>query len=186
MKETLKMLQQIIIGYEEGRSDEELIEEYKHTKKANILAYMFKQHYGIIHNTSLLYPILNTDDIASFTLQELDKALLNYDGMVKFNTYFIKCLKNRFRVETKMLLHNKRKAIIDYESIDNYDSIYYDDYFNFDDFVSYNHLTTNQKNVCKLIGDGYTIKEISKILNKSIPFVYKERYKIKKKILNFV
>lgn len=186
MKETLKMMKQIIIGYEGGKDINELIEEYKQTKAPNILAYLFKENYGLIYKTSLLYPILNESDIASFALQELDKCILNYNGTAKFATYFMVCLKNKLRAESEMLLHNNRKALLQYEDILNCNEVYYDDYFDINDFIKSNNLTDNEARYCELLNEGYSIKEIANIVKKSASFIYQENAKIKKKILNLV
>lgn len=185
---TLEMMKSIITGKEEQRTENELIQEYQKTYLPNILAYFYSLHFGIINRTSLLYPILNDDDKASFCLQELDKCLQKFDFEKenKFITYFIKCYRNRLRMETEALMTQKRKANICFDDITNID-IYKDFEINDVDLILENYnLTDSQKKQCKLLHLGYSMSEISKMIGKSISLLYKERTKIQEKILQSV
>lgn len=185
MKETLKMMKQIIVGSERNKDINELIAEYKETKRPNILAYLYCENYGLIYNLSLFYPLINSEDIASYSLQILDKALITYNSDIKFSTYFYTLLKNRLNTEVTYLQRQKRKIITSYINIDDVNTTYTDDYFSIDIFAKDNKLSVNQKRYCELLNKGYNIKDISQIIGKSVQYLYQENKNIKQKILNF-
>lgn len=188
MEETLKMMREILIGKEKGIDEKELINEYKKDLQPNILAYFYSNNFGVIYSTSNLYPILTEEDKASFCLQELDKCLLNFDNNydVKFITYFIRCYKNRLRMETEQLNTQKRKIIINYTPVHEVEEkIYTEDLLQDINILleDYN-LTDLEKLQCKLLNAGYSMKEIGKLLKQATITIYKRNDNIKKKILN--
>ena len=109
MRNTLELMKEIINGKEENIDEINLIKEYQEKLSPNILAYFYCNNFGIISKTALNYPIISNEDKASFCLQELDKALKRYqlNSNAKFITYFIRCFKNRLRMETEQLLTQK-------------------------------------------------------------------------------
>lgn len=194
MEETLKMLKEIITGEEGKVNEKKLIEEYQKGLYPNILAYFFKSNYGIIINTNNNYPLLTDEDKASFCLQELDKCLqsFNLQQNVKFITYFIKCYKNRLRMESEQLLTQKRKILNTYDCIDDLEiSNYNEDIdLDLDSVLNTYNLSNIEKIQCKLLEAGYTVKEIAFKLNVAPITIYKRNEKIKQKIsglsINFV
>lgn len=161
MEETLKMMKQIIVGYEGGKDIEELIVEYKNNYSPNILAYLFQKYYKLIFNTGSLYPLINSDDLASYALQELNNCIISYDKSKNANlsTYFIKCFKNRLQSETQTLNYNYKKAMNNYYSLDelNNNIQYFDDYFDINEFTKEKNLTPLQSKCCRLLSEGYNI-----------------------------
>ena len=192
MEETLKMMESILTGKESKVDERELIKEYKEKLSPNILAYFYSSNYKLICKTNNLYPGILNEDKASFCLQELDKCLqnCNLDLENKFITYFIKCYKNRLRTEIKSLNVQKRKIIFSVDNlslkeIDNYIDARNDKYFENDDDVLNNYnLTTVEKNQCKLLSAGYTLKEISNMFKQAQITAYLRNKQIKEKILN--
>jgi hypothetical protein len=183
MQETLKMMKGILNGKERETNEKELIKQYKDGLLPNILAYFYTSNIGIISRTDALYPVLDSEDKASFCLQELDKSLQNFnlESSNKFITYFIKCYKNRLRMETEQLLTQKRKIALYTEELN-------DEYMNdmqlenIDMILSNYNLNDIEVKQCKLLNAGYTMKEIAKIFKQSTITIYKRNNKIKEKI----
>ena len=182
MYETLKMMRQIITGKEKDTEEKELIKQYKESQNPNILAYFYIKNFGMIQKADLTN-YLSSQDKASFCLQELDKCLYNYnlENDCLFSTYFIKCFKNRLRMEREQLQTLKRKANILIENIYEYsDNLSYtEESFLLDNY----NLTEREKEFCKLKQYGYNIKEISNYFKLSISRVYKINNEIKQKLL---
>lgn len=182
MYETLKMMRQIITGKEKDTDEKELIQQYKENQYPNILAYFYIKNFGMIQNADLT-DYLSLQDKASFCLQELDNCLYNYDlnSDSSFNTYFMKCFKNRLRTEKGHQYTQKRKANILIEDIYEYSNTlsYVEDYFSLDNY----NLTDKEKEFCKLKQYGFNVREIARYFKLSIPRIYKINDKIKQKIL---
>lgn len=186
MRKTLELMKEIISGKEKNIEEINLIDEYQRKLSPNILAYFYCNNFGIISKTALNYPIISNEDKASFCLQELDKALKRYqlNSHAKFITYFIRCFKNRLRMETEQLLTQKRKICL-YTDILEEDTLKYD--FNLADIdliLSNYDLDAEEKEQCKLLQVGYSVKEIARIFKTSAITIYKRNARIKQKILN--
>jgi len=189
MRETLTMMKSIMIGKEKEKSEKELIEEYKNSLCPNILAYFYVNNFGIIYKTSNLYPKLDDEDKASFCLQELDKCLqtFNTELNVKFITYFIQYFRRRLYAEQSLIECNCRKIMLDYDTLDDtVNNYYYDEHFTIDEFAKTYKLTKEEKLYCELYNKGYSTKDISNLVKKSIQLIYKKRKNIMKKIENMV
>ena len=185
MEETLEMMKSILLGKEKETNEKELIALYKRDLCPNILAYFFVANYGLICKTAKLYPKLDNDDKASFCLQELDKCLQLYNVhyKVSFMTYFIKCYTYRLNNELKLLMCDKRKALLDSVEFESLKDIGINDCAdNFDIIYNNYNLTPKEKIHCNLRLAGYTIKEISKLLKISASAVSQQNKKIKQKI----
>jgi len=185
MEETLKMMKSILTGKEKEQDEKELIENYQKELLPNILAYFFTSNIGIIMKANKLYPILDEEDKASFCLQEMDKCLRNYnlENNNKFITYFVKCYKNRLRMETEQLLTQKRKAILNYEELN---EITYNNTYEIEsvDLLLENYtLSKTEKNLCQLLYLGYSPKEIAKKLCYNVATIYHYIHKIQQKII---
>jgi hypothetical protein len=186
MKETLKMMKSILTGKESKANEKEIIEEYKKDLCPNILAYFYSDNFGIIYKTSELYSLLSSEDKASFCLQELDKCLQNYNvnSNAKFITYFIKCYKNRLRVESQLLLYDKRKSIIQYRELDNISEVADLNIEDINLLLRDYNLTESETLQVKLLNYGYKIREIAKLLNITSSAVSQRNQIIKQKILS--
>lgn len=187
MTGTLEMMKQVLNGKEKNLSEIELISLYQKTLSSNLLAYMFVNNYGIITTISKPFVIINDQDKASFCLQELDKALRTFDNnkKVKFTTYFIDLYKARLIQENHSLQYDKRKIMNDVTELDSIVETSYkiDDYFADENNLLDNYnLTEDEKKHCRLLNRGYSIKELSRIFNKSLALIYQRNNKIKKKI----
>ena len=187
MEETLKMMRRIIVGYEKDMSTIQIINKYKHEQLPNLLAYLFVQNYGIIMNISRSYDLIDTQDVASLALQELDKSILIYDETknCSFITFFVACFKNRLRYERQLLLSDIRKANFYSDSIHEIEEKIEDttEYFECFDINNYN-LSENEKKQCKLLLHGFSSKEISEMLKLSKQSICYRNKIIRKKLLN--
>lgn len=96
-----------------GLSDNECVLEYQKDQSPICLATIFVRHYPALRQLSDLYWGLTDEDKASFCLEEVHKALLNYslDRNTKFLTFMYSCVKNRMRTETEALDTDKRREI---------------------------------------------------------------------------
>ena len=192
MYETLKMMRQIVTGKEGNKSEIELIKEYKETLNPSILAYFYTNNFGLILEASNLYKYIDTEDKASFCLQELDKALITYKlkNNNLFMTYFIQCYKNRLRMETQQIMTDKRKVMLyteDYEgSTNEIINKANSELENIDMILDEYNLTNIEKKQCLLLNAGFKIKEIASMLNLSASTIYSRNIKIKEKILNLI
>lgn len=188
MENTLKLMKSILNGKERYTNENELIKEYQEKLSPNILAYFYVNNFGLIVRISKLYPLLSTEDIASFCLQELDKCLQNYNSClnVKFITYFSKCFKNKLRVEIESIQTQKRKSILNYVPLENIIETYTQDIelTNINTILDKYNLNKIERLQCKLLNYGYSIKEIAHILKQASITIYKRNDKIKQKILN--
>ena len=185
MRDTLEMMKLVVIGYEKTLSKIELIREYKKSQAPNILAYMFVDNYGILSNISINYKMLSKQDIASYCLQELDKAMFQFDEnrQCSFITFFCQCFKNRLRCEQELLMTDIRYANYCVENIDEHlmledpSSLLED--FDFTDCS----LSKIERRHCRLLLSGYSVKEISEKLNVTVQSIYNRNKKIGKKLL---
>ncbi len=190
MYETLKMMKSILNGKEGKVNEKELIKEYQEKLSPNILAYFYVNNFGLVLQISKKYPLLLSEDIASFCLQELDLSLQSYDLNCnnKFITYFAKRFKNLLRTKMEELNLQKNKAnILCDEFSDNL--ITNLEIENTDLLLNEYKLNSEEKFHSKLILAGYTIKEIAKLYKITTRKVYymnaKLRQKILKQIVNF-
>ena len=196
MKETLKMMKGIITGKEQELEENELIKEYQNKLSNNILAYFFIDNFGMITLLSDSYPYLDEDDKASFCLQELDKCLRNFNikNKVKFTTYFYTCYKNRLRMEFEQINTQKRKILYFYA--DSTDSYIIDDHYtkktyemdidlidDLDSVLDKYNLNEKEKKICKMLSDGYKVKDISALYELKPVSIYQKISIIRKKIL---
>ena len=188
MKGTLEMLSTIIDPKDLERDLEEIALEYQDTLNPQLLAVTFKRVYKLIFSISSNYLGLTNDDIASYSLFELDKALLTFNELerAKFTTYITTLLKNRFRTETQALNADKRKAIFNsnsYETMveNGFDLVAEDleDLSFLDDLNLNKHL----KQYCHLLIRQYTNKEIAKKLGVSVMTLSNWRRVLREKLI---
>lgn len=92
--------------------------EYRESRDPLILAKLFVSNYGLITREANKFYGLASEDIASFSMEELHNALTSFDtrhiSTSSFMTYFCTCFRNRLRAETQALNYDKRKAMRDY------------------------------------------------------------------------
>lgn len=184
MKETLKMMRSIIVGYEKDKTINELLQEYKDNESPNILAYLYVTNFGVIQKFADKYKMIDTQDIASYSLQELDKAIKQYDfnSDCKFITFFVAYLKNRLRSEQELLMKHVRFANYFNEDLDSLHNIASDFEFDLFDLDDYD-LSEDEKNQCKMLIDGYSVSEIAEAFRLTKMSIYKRNRKIGKKLM---
>jgi DNA-directed RNA polymerase specialized sigma24 family protein len=179
MNNTLKTLSTIIIEAHQQYSLEQLADAYKKDLNPSILASAFSKCFDLTNYVSAQYFGLNSEDIASFSLEVLDLCLQNFTpDNCAFTTYYTTVLKNRFRTETQALSTQKRKVAIYSDSLDvlmedGFDvSDTVDTYLESRDALMENLKSCNlrelEKDYCNLLAVGYNNSEISKILKVSV------------------
>jgi hypothetical protein len=94
-------------------TDEECAQLYKQEENPIYLATMFTRHFAMLTQVSNKYWGVTEEDRASFCLEEVHRALLNFlpNKNARFFTFLHSCLCNRFRAETQALNADKRKTL---------------------------------------------------------------------------
>jgi len=184
MKETLKMMRSIIIGYEKDKTINELLQEYKDNESPNILAYLYVNNFGVIQKFADKYKMIDTQDVASYSLQELDKAIKQYDfnSDCKFITFFVTYLKNRLRSEQELLMKHVRFANYFHEDLDSLHNMASDFEFDLFDLDNYK-LSQDEKQQCKMLIDGYSVSEIAKTFKLTKVSIYNRNKRIGEKLM---
>lgn len=158
----------------------ELSEMYKKNCDAKVLASSFFKVFNLVYNLSGKYTSLLSSDIASWTLQSLDYALLNYSEGCEFTTLFGTVLKNKFKVQVKKENTQKRLAVV--VELNEALEVGIEDVYDLVDLILPKNLTSNEKVYCSYAKLGYTNKMISEIMGVSLSYVYAIRDKLKFKI----
>lgn len=191
MNETLKTLSTIIIPTDKKLSLEEISSRYKASKNPSLLAVAFDKTFKFILHISENYYGLTTEDIASFSLVELDLALQMFeaDNGTKFITYFGTFLKNKFREETQALNTHKRKAVFYSDSYEvlveqGFDIEAEQDYeHEVTDMLQSKDLTDRESKYCELLIEGYANSEIANVLGVSVMTLCNMRKRIRGKLV---
>lgn len=113
MNDTFKNLKSIAEMYEGNKNDLDLIAiEYQKTKDNVLLAVTFCELYQHISLRVNKYFNLTESDKASFALQELETAMLDFrtGKGAKLKTFYTRYLDRRMYAETNMTNHQKRSA----------------------------------------------------------------------------
>ena len=137
-------------------SQEQFISEYQATQDPQILARMFCSNVGLIFTTSKEFFNLSSPDVASFSVEELHRALLVFNlerKQAKFSTYFRICLHNRLRKETQALSCTKRKALDKCLSDDDLDLKVFDDLTHIN-FQLLPNLTDQERRFCAFLSSN--------------------------------
>lgn len=112
MIETYRQLKELA-GLHTGETNvNKLALDYQNTEDTIILSYIFCKHFGLTVTQTDKYFGLTDEDMASFALEELHKALMHYrtDGGAQVTTLYSRFLNNRLRKETIDLTYDKRKS----------------------------------------------------------------------------
>lgn len=187
MEKTLKLLKTIIEKDETTKEDKILIQEYQKSLKPSILACFYERYYKLFISIGNKFVILSSEDKASFILEELDKALQNYNLIenTKFSTYLTTCLKNRFKMEIESLNTHKRKTIYNLISYENMVENGFDIESNVGiSILDIPKLTDKQNLILNLLYKGYSLTDIAKKLNTTTQNIYNIRNKIQKKFIS--
>lgn len=195
MENTLKLFTTLTTPEFESMDLEHLAVAYTKDLNPSVLATAFCKLYKLIISTSSSYFGMTDEDIASFSIEELDKCLQVYDpSKGAFSTIYTIYLKNRFRMETQQLNTYKRKAnlyndsyegMLEVVGIDIEAKPYVDDEAEIlqvlDDFKSL-HLTKRELEYCKLVMQGFKNKEIAEQFNVSVMTLSNLRKRIRQKV----
>ena len=191
MYNTLRMLKPLMTPDALALELEELSEKYKPEKNPIYLAVAYHKVFAFIIRCSKDFFGLSEQDIASFSLQELDKCLQTFDcGQASFFTYYHTVLRNRLRTETQANNTDKRRQNFEVCSLDelleskDFQEMGTEDYYSLSLFeiLPAKHLTTQEIKLCSLIMDGFTMSDIAKMMGISNPRVFHIKNNIHKKV----
>ena len=169
------------------------IQQYKKDEDPMAFSNIFRELYPLSLSVCSKFWNLTENDMASFCLEELHKAIISYDETktnAKFQTYFATCFRNRLRHETQKLSCDKRKANVKSDDFAAYAEIaqgYYEvgiENAEIYDLLEGSNLSEKEQQYCKIIMDTpgkITDKEISKIIGVSSAAVnyMKKRLRVK-------
>lgn len=97
----------------EGENDStEITELYQQTQDPKYLSYIFCNYYRYIRTVADRYFYITEQDKGSYAIEELHKAMLDYDSSkgAKIETLYVAYYERRLRMETQALNTHKRKA----------------------------------------------------------------------------
>lgn len=178
--------------YEGETTDLSLVENYKDiTQKPLILAYVYCTNYRMFYNATVNYFGLGLDDIDSFIVEEIDKALNNFNAErgVKLTTLICTFIKNRLRAETLLLQKASKRPLNNYVDMDSLGEEAYMDNFNelFTlDYLKQLNLSENELEYCKIIlADNHELRdaEIARIMGKTRAGIKYIKNKIRQKLI---
>ena len=180
MNDTLKLLQPFIIESSDDITLETLAGIYKVQPHTRALATGFYKLFRLICKIKDEYWGLDETDVASWSLEILDKCFHTYDGTAKFITYYAKCLRNKLREETEKKNYKKRKCIL--VSINEVVEEGICDVYNLIDMLLPETLTYKEKLYCLLASKGYDNSFIADILGVSRMTISNIRKSLKVKL----
>lgn len=195
MNNTLKLFSTLITPEYQNLSLEELAVVYTEGLNPSVLATAFSKLYNLIHNVSTKYYGLSSEDIASFSVEELDRCLQIYDSNKgAFSTVYTTYLMNRFRKETEALNTQKRRANLLSES---YEALFVDNGIDIPQYPEQDYriamnetmevlsdlgLTTKELKYCELTMMGFKNKEIADMLSVSVMTISNIRKRLREKV----
>jgi len=108
--ENFKELSNLYTG--EDTNLDNLAIEYQQTEDPCLLVHVFCKWFPYTVSQVSKYFYLTEEDKASFVVEELHKAMTDFDVTrgAKIQTLFSRYLNNRLRAETQMMNHHKRRA----------------------------------------------------------------------------
>lgn len=118
MYNTLKNFKQIAILNSEELTPK-LVESYKETQDGTILAKVFVKYFAHFKNVADRYFGLTDEDRASYIVEELHGAMMNYDSNKgSIGTLASRYIANRLRCETEAINADKRKSTLESDSFE--------------------------------------------------------------------
>lgn len=112
MNETYNNLKELASLYRGTEKMEDIAIAYQDSEDAILLSYVYCTNIGLIFTQSEKYFGLNPEDVDSYALEELHKAMMHFksDGGAKLTTLYSRFLNNRLRTETQSNSYDKRKS----------------------------------------------------------------------------
>lgn len=208
MQGTLKMLTSIQDPKFMELTDSEICQRYQTDlyKDPRLLSIMWIRHYELIllkHSNPLFSRTISFSDLASFSMECMDKSLLYFNPQckAKFSTYFARILYNRLREEYEGLKCHKRCERLYSVSLDDcldseedtkkeVSSKVFEDKYNsslddveFQEFLSQIELTPKQDFYCRCKMASYENVDIARFLEITPMAVNNIRKGVKKKLM---
>lgn len=189
MYKTLQTLQTLIDPATTAMTLEEVAESYRVSLNPSLLALAFEKLFPLLLSTASKFAGLTLEDVASFSLQEIDYALQSYKpGKYAFTTYSLKVVSNRLREETIANNQQKRKANQCCEDIDAIRSESIVDMdkqlaqLEFYDALNSCNLTERERTYCAYIIGGYPTREIAADMHITPQRLCQYRKQLRKKL----
>lgn len=189
MNSTLKLLSPLVTSDLLEKSNEELAISYQHEMDPAILATVFHKNFRLIFIVAKDSIGVSEQDLASYSLTELDKAMLSFNNEKgKFSTYYTRLLKNRLRNLQQSEFCDKRKAMLYSSSLEDLSEQGFDvaaqPQYNestlMEHLRSVDSIRKIEADYCLLLLRGFTNNEISKILKVSTQTLSVYRNKLRK------
>lgn len=160
MLNTLKNFQDLSSLYTGEKDLDKAALAYQDTQDPVILAYVFCKSFPLIVNQANKYFYLTDSDKASFAVEELHRAMMDFqlNKGAKVQTFYSRYLNNRLRSETQALDMDKRKsnnvaesyeAVVEIKSA--YDELGYDNVDFVDLLETAFNLSENELKYCKIV-----------------------------------
>lgn len=190
MNNTLRNLSTLVTPELNKLTLEQLAEAYPKDLNPCVLATAFSKVFKLIISVSKKYYGLDQSDVASFSLQVLDKCLQTYSNdKGAFTTYFTTVLVNKLRGQCQRLFTDKRKAFMCGISFEVLTEKGFDitatDYTAVEtqlDNIQGFGLDQRELQYCKYIMEGYNNKDIASKMNTSVMTLCNIRKKLRKKL----
>lgn len=198
MKGIYENLLELAELYEGERDSTEIAEMYQKTQDPIYLSTIFCDYYLYVKSIANQYFNITDEDKGSFALEELHKAMMDYDSSkgAKVETLFITYLRNRLRTETQAMEMQKRRANNSCEDFDDSEVIFYGyednklDIAEIEIALKQSELfSDNELAYCRIIMEDDNTKDsdVAKILEVSASAVHQMKKRIAKKLdeINF-
>lgn len=191
---SLITLSTLLAGPDEELTSEEIVQAYNNGQADEAIAYVFCRHYQLLRLTANKFFGLSAEDKDSYMLEEINKALSNYDkSKGKITTLVSTYLYNRLRTETQALQSASRATLNlatsfeDLGELDRIEEASDESSYSFTEMyylVSNLDLTENERKCCELIllnPQNIKNSEIAEVLGLSRAGVgdIKKRLKVK-------
>ena len=157
MNETYNQLAELSTLYRGNGNMNEIAMEYQDTEDAILLSYAHCKNWGLTWLKSEKFFGLTEDDVQSFALEEMHKAMLHFSptGGAKLQTLYVRFLTNRLRTETQSLNYDKRKSNSMTESMEE----------EFNDMSEHTASSSSHMKKLKLGYEESTFKEIELLMS---------------------
>lgn len=180
MNGTLEMLKSLIPQNKNKMSLEEIAQSYQQQEDSALLALAFDRVFLLIISKSSKYYKINSEDVASLSLEQLHRAMKDYDPDygTKFTTLFVMYLENELRRMTEFLALNPRKLNSETENVDDHLDLSYT-VLDFSESELLAGLGENERLLCQALIGGARMADLPEMFGYSSSLAYKLRGKLK-------
>lgn len=177
------MLRPLMAEEFKDTSLEDLAIEYQYTTDPCVLASAFNKVYLMSIQLGKKYMSVKSDDLASITLNNLDKCLQIFDHSknVKFSTYFHNVLENALK--TELATNSRDKRAINQNTVELDANTQVDSGIDvLEELVPPGILSDREMKMCRMFADGYTVSDIAKEFEVCYTRATKIKYRLAQKL----